>query len=146
MKIRKANEGDVKRIHTIYKKGIVDELGTQNLTKEILKYKWPEGEIRKKLSLKKEFLLVAEENQVLGFAHAKILDSKRGLIDKIYVDIKFRNKGVAKKLVSEILRWFKLKKIKDVRANILIKNYSSIKLIQKFNFKPRYTNWELRLK
>ena len=63
---------------------------------------------------------VAEENgKIIGYIEGSVFKNydifkikKKGLIDTLYVLPKYRKKGVAKKLVNEILKWFRSKGIK----------------------------------
>jgi RimJ/RimL family protein N-acetyltransferase len=48
--------------------------------------------------------------------------------------------------MGELLRWLKKKKIKDVNVGVFIKNKPSIKLNEKFGFKPITINMWRRLK
>jgi ribosomal protein S18 acetylase RimI-like enzyme len=62
-----------------------------------------------------------------------------GYLEAIYVDEKFRDKGIAKKLASMILTWFQGRGVKTVELGVYSENSISIQMWEKFGFKAHHS-------
>lgn len=78
-------------------------------------------------------LLYKKENKPIGYIFAKKIDDKY-LIDGLYVDINFRNKGIATKLIKEIIREIYLLGDYEIFINVLKKNKVAVNLYNKLGF------------
>lgn len=153
MKIRKATEKDLNRIDEIYTEGTIDEKKLQfprYSKKKILdelnsKKKSRISKTKKALKNKKEYWVVAEENkEIIGFGQAYLRNKDVGVTESAYVDKKHRRKGVGRKIMKELIKWIKNKKMKHIESNVLVKNTPSIKLQETFGFKPYLLRMRLR--
>jgi len=89
-------------------------------------------------------VLIAEiEKEIVGSGYAKILSSKPyekneefGYLGFMYVNPKWRRKGINKEIVNELIEWLKIRGISEVRLNVYNENqiakeaYSKIGLNQ----------------
>ena len=91
------------------------------------------------------YLFIAEVNsKPIGCCFAEIMKmaknwykyKKMGYLGMLYVDKKFRRKGIAKKLNKERIRWLKSKGIKACFNKVLSKNKYSLKFEKQEGFKP----------
>ncbi len=78
-------------------------------------------------------LLYKKENKPIGYIFAKKIDDKY-LIDGLYVDINFRNKGIATKLIKEIIREIYLLGDYEIFINVLKKNKVAVNLYKNIGF------------
>ena len=81
-------------------------------------------------------LLYKKENKPIGYIFAKKIDDKY-LIDGLYVDINFRNKGIATKLIKEIIREIYLLGDYEIFINVLKKNKVAVNLYNKLGFNTK---------
>ncbi len=78
-------------------------------------------------------LLYKKENKPIGYIFAKKIDDKY-LIDGLYVDFNFRNKGIATKLIKEIIREIYLLGDYKIFINVLKKNKVAVSLYKNIGF------------
>ncbi len=78
-------------------------------------------------------LLYKNENKPIGYIFAKKIDDNY-LIDGLYVDFNFRNKGIATKLIKEIIRDIYLLGDYKIFINILKKNKVAVNLYKNIGF------------
>lgn len=81
-------------------------------------------------------LLYKKENKSIGYIFAKKIDDKY-LIDGLYVDVNFRNKGIATKLIKEIIREIYLLGDYEIFINVLKKNKVAVNLYNKLGFNTK---------
>jgi len=81
-------------------------------------------------------IIKKETSEIIGDLGFKGFNSEEENIDLGYGIIKEeRRKGYAEEAVSEIIKWaFSNKIVKEITANCLTENVSSINLLNKFNF------------
>ena len=156
MKIRKADVKDLKEINRIYIEGSIDEgkLQFPNISKkEMIKELEKFGKDRlngwkKEFDSKENYWIVLEKNNIiLGFGNAEVkknYDYKEGMITMVYVDRKFRKKGIGEKILKELILWLKKKSVRYIEAGLYWKNIPSRKLNEKLGFKP--ISLKMRLK
>lgn len=78
-------------------------------------------------------LLYKNKNKPIGYIFAKKIDDKY-LIDGLYIDINFRNKGIATKLIKEIIREIYLFGDYEIFINVLKKNEVAVNLYKNNGF------------
>lgn len=143
MIIRKATLNDINGLLQLYLKLVESD---ERLRKELglsKRIRRPiEKILRKNLKSQNHITLIAvEENKPIAMLFGKvyphgILDSdKTGFISNLYVIEKFRERGIAKKLLLKELEWFKSKKVKKACFETLSNNEITISLCQKLGFK-----------
>ena len=78
-------------------------------------------------------LLYKSENKPIGYIFAKKIDDKY-LIDGLYIDINFRNKGIATKLIKVIIKEIYLLGDYNIFINVLKKNKVAVNLYKNIGF------------
>ena len=78
-------------------------------------------------------LLYKNENKPIGYIFAKKIDDKY-LIDGLYIDINFRNKGIATKLIRVIIKEIYSLGDYKIFINVLKKNKVAVNLYTKLGF------------
>ncbi len=87
-------------------------------------------------------IFVAKENQkILGFIEGSITQISNffeknvlGCVSEIFVKEEHRQKGVAKKLLENLLKWFKSKRIKTIEVVVDSRNKKAIKAWESLGF------------
>ena len=82
-------------------------------------------------------LCYEEDNIIKGYIYLKPVnnDSQKGyLIDGLYVDIKYRNNGIATKLIENALNVIKDINVAVVDINVMANNNVAINLYKHFGF------------
>lgn len=59
---------------------------------------------------------------------------RKGHISNLFIVPSHRKKGLATRLVRELLGWFKEKEIRDVRLGVYLRNSASLKIFRKLRF------------
>lgn len=87
---------------------------------------------------KSNILLCYEENNIIkGYIYLKPIknnDLNGYLIDGLYVDIVYRNKGIATKLITEAIKIIKKTKTDFIDINVLANNKIAWNLYKSFGF------------
>ena len=78
-------------------------------------------------------LLYKNENKPIGYIFAKKIDNKY-LIDGLYIDINFRNKGIATKLIKVIIKEIYSLGDYKIFINVLKKNKVAVNLYKNIGF------------
>ncbi|MBW2992347.1 GNAT family N-acetyltransferase [Candidatus Woesearchaeota archaeon] len=100
-------------------------------------------------------VIVAEENNTpMGFGAAYVwklppkwsYTKNIGYLRMMYVDKKYRGKGVGKSIVKEIIKWFKKKNIKEMRTSVYSKNIPTKKFYERLGFKNIQTTMNVKFK
>lgn len=157
MKIRKAKKDDLKRIDEIYRRGVIEEVKLQFPKKSNKKIedelkKWERDrakDFEHSIKSPKTYLVVlGNKQEIYGFGEAQIMsyDKTKAEITKIYVEKEYQRKGFASKIMKELLKWLKNKKVKSVSSGIFIKNKPSINLNKKFGFEITAIRMQKKLK
>jgi len=100
-------------------------------------------DLRKKLKKKDcHFFIAEDQGKTIGFIEGCVENSppfykypRKGNIGPTFIKKEYRNKGVGKKLVKEMLGRFKSKNIKWIQITTHAKNTKSIKFWKKMGFK-----------
>jgi ribosomal protein S18 acetylase RimI-like enzyme len=96
-------------------------------------------------------ILVAElEGKIVGFIIFRIkkhpaYSEKITHISDLYVDEKYRKLGIGKKLVEEIIKLSKSKKVKYITITVHCKNEIGLKFWKKLGFEEYSKNMRLKL-
>jgi L-amino acid N-acyltransferase YncA len=149
MRIRKATSKDLKKIDEIYVEGSIDEgkyqfpnVSIKEMKKDLDKHKTSRRQgFRRYMKSKKHYWIVAEENkEIIGFGQAWIKNKDTGITESVYVDKKYRKKGIGNKIMKELIKWLKKQKLKYIESSCFIENKPSYKLHEKLGFKPFVTS------
>ncbi|HAF07105.1 MAG: GNAT family N-acetyltransferase [bacterium] len=93
----------------------------------------------------KTILLVAEENaRVVGFIWGNLIIYgffRYGIVEELFVKKEFRNKGIGRSLVKEIMKQFKRLKVKVVFVTTEKENKEAIDLYKELGFKLDKAPW-----
>lgn len=90
------------------------------------------------------------DNNILGHIHYKfspntVRGEYIGFLDDIYINIKYRKLGIAKKLINYLLKIGKENNWELIRWHCDIKNYDAINYYQKISNKKEWCTFELKL-
>jgi len=102
-----------------------------------------QADIKKLILSKKSVILIAESDEPLGCGSAKIRKNRaswsrykyQGSIEMMFVKKEYRKKGVGRKIIKELLNWFKKQKVKDIRLQVYYNNVSAVRFYRKSGFK-----------
>jgi ribosomal protein S18 acetylase RimI-like enzyme len=97
-------------------------------------------------------LVAVEDRKIIAYIRGTltktlhVLNVKlRGVIDNLYVEEKYRRKGVAKNLIEELMKWFKGKNVDVMTVHVYPLNSKAIALYKKLGFKEYSLNMNRRL-
>ena len=157
MKIRKATKKDLDIIVDFSCKLLLEHEKnfsdfpklSKNFKKEIRKF------MKKNVSRKNTVGFIAfEDTKAIGFIlgeekkdYPVFAKSERptGHVGNFYVEPKFRNKGIGKKLFAELKKWFKKRKLKKAEVSVNTPNKKGKKLYKNLGFVPYDERWRMRL-
>jgi len=101
-------------------------------------------DFKRMLTSKREVsFLCRNDNKLVGFINIAIRvdyvegskTSPVGYLEGIYVRKAYRNQGIARKLMVEAEKWFKIKKVSEIGSDVEIKNIASQKFHKSLGFK-----------
>lgn len=82
-----------------------------------------------------------DENIIIGYAYCKIITENNGptishiaLLDGLYVEHKYRNQGIATKLINKCKEWSNEIGAKVFELNVISKNKNAFELYKKMGF------------
>lgn len=141
IKIRPAKRSDIKAIDELQNKLAIYERPFTPTIKKEGKIKYYDTE--KLISSDKILLLVAEKNgEVVGCCFGEIRKKEEwaankfhGYIQMLFVEEKYRTKGIGRLLIDKIMKWLKEKNIKDIRLRVYDKNTKAIDFYKSLGFK-----------
>lgn len=142
IKIRKAINKDLKKISEIFR---------TEYRKPPYNEKWSEKDSLKKIKeyLKKNYIFVLEiRKEIVGFIIGSTFlwyDGQRGFIDEIVISLNFQGKGLGKKLMNHIEKFFKKKEIKRISL-ASSKKAKAFKIYKKLGFKEQFVTMAKKLK
>jgi len=142
IKIREANDKDLLVLKKFQNKLVEFEMPFDETIKKGTKGYY---QVKRWMHSSKSKFMVAEVRGKLagcGFGRIKEDDSWSinthiGHIGLLFVEKEHRGKGIGKLIVNELIKWFKKKKIKDVRLQVYAKNVNAIKAYKKLGFENR---------
>lgn len=144
MEIRKATVKDFERLKEIKIKSKICERIYNKSLKPIAKVKKKYFYyLKRDLTFKDRAIFIAVKNdKIIGMILGKIVKTlsiikfeKRGYISNLYILAKYRRKGMAKKLVRELIGWFRVNNIKNIRLEVYAKNKPALNIYHKSGFK-----------
>lgn len=99
--------------------------------------------LKKDLTFDNRAVIVAvENNKIIAMILGKIVDNlpiaklkKRGYISNLYVLPGYRRRGVAQRLVTELIKWFRVNNIENLRLELYSKNKPALNIYDKLGFK-----------
>lgn len=74
------------------------------------------------------------DNNIVGYTFIKGVDKETALLDGLYVEEEYRNKGIATELITTAFKICKNNKIKYLDVNVMYENKEAKKLYNKFGF------------
>ncbi|MCK4918312.1 MAG: GNAT family N-acetyltransferase [Candidatus Pacebacteria bacterium] len=142
MKIRKAKKEDILSILKLVEKMVDFHYAIDKIYKPYKEYKELEKYFKSLINTKDNILVVVEnENKIIGFleggiekASNDVMFDKIGTINNIFIEEKFRNKGIAKKLLKYIFEYFKSKNIEYIQISTDARNKVGKEFWKKNNF------------
>lgn len=140
--IRVARISDVLALYSLQKRLISYERNYDKAMKRNAVY-YPPKELRRLIKSRNGRILVAEiDGEIVGCGFGRITKAegwdafdKKGYVGSMFVDPKFRGKGIGKKILSGLLDWFKERKVKDVQLNVYPNNERAVSFYEGFGFK-----------
>ena len=97
-------------------------------------------------------LFEAVEDDVIGYAFAKIVSlesgpdiSKMVLLDGMFVEEEYRNKGIAHELIENVKMWCKENDISLISVNVLCKNSIPYNIYKEVGFEDFYVNMKMKI-
>lgn len=144
IKIRKAKKEDIENIVELNKQ--LDDFHTKfdkyykDSSEAAKNFKKDLASIIQKRNVK--ILVIEDNNKMVGYFNAKIekpkpffVPEKIGKISDAFIEEKYRKLGLGKKVLDELIEWFKKNKIKHVELSVDVRNEIGIKAWRKFGFK-----------
>lgn len=95
---------------------------------------------------KGRFFLVKSGKDIIGYSVGYVLQDKksletypwkRGYVDELYVEEKYRGEGIGKALLNKMINHFKSKNCDTIGFNALIANKGAIAFYEKMGFERR---------
>lgn len=144
-KIRKATIEDLKEVDRLQQQVVIHEKKFNKFTRPegIVRYNTVE-DIKKLLSSEDAFVLLIEiHGELIGTCYGciKKVDgdwskhTHTGWIHSVYVDTNHRNQHLGKRMLEELIKWFKEKEVKDIRLEVYPNNLPAVKLYEQLGFK-----------
>lgn len=142
IRIRKATKEDFEQLRDLKRDFYFYEAEKDHRINIDWAYNSLPAQLGKNLISKKVIFFVAERNkELIGYAGAQIEKTppfmklkKRAHLFNLYVKKTYRNKGIGKKLIAEVVRWVKSKKIKQMMIMTYSWNKNAKKLYNRLGF------------
>ena len=143
MIIRKAAIRDFEKLKAIKLESKKDEMKYSDSLKPLKKtidiyFEYFKAELRKKNSS----VFIAEDKKPVGIIIATYFKplriskfARKGYVSNLFIQKKYRNKGLGKKLLTASLKWLKQNKVKYISLEIHLKNKNALKFYRKLGFK-----------
>ena len=141
MVFRKAKKNDCKKLDDMLTKLIIDERNYDPDCEMMFVIDYYINFVDDKT---KYLYLAEEEGNIVGYIYVKMEDNK-ALIDALYVDENYRNKGIASRLIEDAISYVKKRKISIVTIKLLSNNIKAKNLYLKY-FKPYKEELKLEVK
>ncbi len=144
MNIRKAGLSDVKTIDRFQHQIGLHERNIDPSFRRKDKILTSQKEIRRKIRSRNCLFLIAEaDGKAVGCGSGEISKNKgtwsrykyKGFIGTMYVKDEYRRRGIAGKIIEELLKWFRRKGIKDIRLQVYQNNEPAVRAYRKHGFK-----------
>jgi len=156
MEIRKAREEDIEELFKL-------KLKLKNQDTAVDQYLKPVDEVNdvykkylirdlKKQDTDRITLVAVRDKKIIGCIRGALTKTLhvlnvnlRGTIDNLYIDEENRKSGIAKRLIEELIKWFKEKKVDVMTLHVYPSNSKAISLYKKFGFKEYTINLNRKL-
>ena len=153
MTIRKMRKGDIEKVAKLHNELNMFENKWAPLSNEFLKLKTSLRIVKGCLKHKLNKIIVAEDKgEIIGFIlynirpKGKLFKEDYIYIEDLYISEEYRKKGVAKKLMKEIEKIAKIKKIYILRVGSDIRNRTANSMYNKLNYDKEGYEWIKDLK
>ena len=142
MKIRKATINDFEKLKGIKLESKKDEMKYSDSLKPLSKtidiyFEYFREELKKKNSA----VFIAEDKKPIGIIIATFFKplriskfARKGYVSNLYVQKKYRNNGIGKKLLYASLKWMKGNNVKYISLEIHLENKTALKFYRKYGF------------
>lgn len=144
MIIREAKMEDWKEVQRL--RGLLVQYEKEKLGNELLDINWIRSkqiEESTKNYIKEQYCFVAVENEkIVGIITGKIslerswIIEKTGILNNLYVEEKYRGKGIATKLYERFCVEIKKEGIAKIELHTMTNNKNAIKFYEKIGFEP----------
>lgn len=151
MGIRKATKRDLKEIVRLRREFYLKYCCSHD---KFLNPEWAKRglPISTALALKKGNLFIAEEdNKIVGYTVGEIKKQppyirypKKGVIDNVFVKKEYRDRGIGKKLIKEIISCFRKKGVSWTYLLVYPDNKKAYNLYKKLGFKEWFIEMNLK--
>jgi ribosomal protein S18 acetylase RimI-like enzyme len=143
-------KGEKKDLNELVNLGYLLAKHEQNSERGIKIKNTPKTKLRSKYSKQisksnVRFFVAEDKNNIVGFLYGDIEKAPSYLAHKkiahmssVFVDPKFRRRGIARKLVKLFMEWLKTNKISFLDAGVLINNTSGLHAWKSLGFKEYY--------
>ena len=88
---------------------------------------------------------IISQNNIIGYC-LSIIQKNSGELCTLFIDEKYRNRGLGHILIEKQLEWFKNNECNSISVNVLIENKDTIKFYESLGFKQNIINMEIPLK
>lgn len=147
--VRAANPNELPTIIDLGRKMAVVE---QNFDATIsFNYEKALNHYKKELTNNMSTIVVATiNNEIVGYCYAYLISTnleqqKTCKLEAIFVEERYRQKGIANSLINWIIAWAKNKNASTIMTDIFAANINSTLAFEKHNFKPHITTYLLKL-
>ena len=82
-----------------------------------------------------KLLYTCKDNGVIVAYIYVYLDNSLAVIDALYVEKSYRNKGIATKLIEYAISWIKDRNCESIDVSVIVANTNAKKIYEKFGFK-----------
>ena len=110
-----------------------------NIKEEYKVEEWFENIVNDKSNI---IIVAKEDDLIVGYLFCKIITvdddptlESEALIDGLYVEDEFRNKGIATKLIEAAKKWCREQNVKYININVFDENSIALNLYYKMGFK-----------
>ena len=143
MIIRKATIRDFEKLKGIKLESKKDEMKYSDSLKPLKKtidiyFEYFKAELKKKNSS----VFIAEDKKPVGIIIATYFKplriskfARKGYVSNLFIQKKYRNKGLGKKLLTASLKWLKQNKVKYISLEIHLKNKKALEFYRNLGFK-----------
>lgn len=109
-----------------------------NIKEKYLVNNWFEKIYKQKNNI---IFIMKDDEKIIAYAYCKISTSENGpqknlesILDGLYVEEEYRNKGIATKLIEKSKEWSKNNGVKFIKINVLEKNIDALSIYKKQEF------------
>jgi len=135
MEIRQATEKDSDRIREIAEESFRASYALSPLDIEsIVEIEFASDALSSRLDDEGHILVVAEDEEIMGFSEGRARDDESGEIRWLHVDPTDRGRGVGTALFERVLADLRERVVEDVQAAVLAENQEGREFFERFEF------------